>query len=214
MIAARVGFTFFHSLGKFAQALTFVFLRTEKTLHTALVCQDILRLCDAGADKVLMACCTASTVHKLLPSKYRKISIPIISPIARAAALATKSGRIGVIATERTLNSEAFRNELLKYNTVKEVFSLKTQKLVSIVEDVGTDENLPMRSKDSIRKMLYPMRDARIDTLILGCTHFPRLELTIGNSLPGVRLISSTKEGARELKNHINGYGKGQTIYL
>ena len=82
------------------------------------------------------------------------------------------------------------------------------------MENGITDENLPKGYNDFIRGLLRPMKEERIDTLILGCTHFPRLERAIGNSLPGVRLISSAKEGAKELLKHTNRYGKGKTLYI
>ena len=175
---------------------------------------DISRLYSAGADKILMACCTASTVYPLLPRSMQKIAIPIISPAAREAIITTQNGKIGVIATERTVRSGAFTRILSKSPTVKSVIELPIQPLVTLVESGCTDERVNETQRDEISRLLRPFREAKIDTLILGCTHFPHLELTIGGCLPQVRLVSASKEGAREIIKTATHGGTGKTLYL
>ena len=77
-----------------------------------LVRESIRVLKDAGADRILMACCTASTVYHLLSSEEREMCMPIITPTAKAAVAAASGGRIAVIATAATVKSRAFSREI------------------------------------------------------------------------------------------------------
>ena len=178
-----------------------------------LVESDILKLYRIGADKILMACCTASTVYESLTSKMKRLAIPIIEPTAREAARITTYGKIGVIATEATASSGAFSKALAKFPSVKEVYELPLQRLVALVEDGAVDGNLKSRERDELSRLLAPMKN-KIDTLILGCTHFPHLEREISGCLPGVRLVSSSREGAREISKITKNTGKGKTFFL
>lgn len=179
-----------------------------------LVKNDILRLQAAGADKILMACCTASTIHRLLPPYMKPLTLPIISPTAKEAARVTKNGRIGVIATLATVHSGEFTKELLKHKNVKSVIELPTQELVSFVECGASDRHISQADRANIYNILKLLRLSGIDTLILGCTHFAHLEREIGCCLPGVRLVNSSREGAKEIIKEMNSYGKGKTVYL
>ena len=178
-----------------------------------LVSRDVERLLSFGVSGVLMACCTASTVHPLLEKRLRDAAIPIIAPTVREAADITKNGKVGVIATAATVNSGAFREGLLA-SGVKDVIEIKAQPLVGIVE-----KNL-LHSPDRenvariIRDTLYPIKTSGVDTLILGCTHFCRLKNIISGVLPGVKMISSSKAGAIEVLKNAPCRGRGQTVYM
>ena len=180
----------------------------------ALVKADIKKLRLFGADRILMACCTASTVHRYLPRTMRDIAEPIILPTAREAAKVTSCGRVGVIATEATVASGAFSRELSRFTSVKEVFELPLQGLVSLVESGACDKSITQAEKDELCRMLLPIRERKLDTLILGCTHFPHLEGTIGALLPGLKLISSSREGAKEILKTTSPRGTGKTFYI
>ena len=179
-----------------------------------LVSADILKLRSAGAERVLMACCTASTVYKYLPKEMRDIALPIIEITAHEAALRTKNGRIGVIATRTTASSKEFTRALLSHKEVRHVFELETQSLVGAVESGVCDGNVTSRDRDMLFRILTPIRQKGIDTLILGCTHFARLEREISGCLPAVSVISSSREGAKEILKGYSLYGRGETIYL
>ncbi len=178
-----------------------------------LVQKDICTLLPTGASPILIACCTASTVHKYLSEELRRISIPIISPAARKAAAVT-NGKIGVIATEATVRSEAFSIEINKFNENAEVVEIATQELVSLVEAGAVDGHIESKNKKAVMDMLTPLEKHRIDTLVLGCTHFPHLEKTISECLPGVKIVSPSREGALELIRRITPSGDGKTVYL
>ena len=79
-----------------------------------LVSDDIERLLELGVSRVLMACCTASTVYGDLSEKCRELSIPIINPSAKLACRLSASGRIGVLSTERTMKSGCFVDAIRK----------------------------------------------------------------------------------------------------
>ena len=179
-----------------------------------LVYEDILKLKGAGADKILMACCTASTIYKYLPKDMQNISLPIIDITSKEASLATKNGRVGVIGTEATISSKEFTKSLSNHKEVTAVFELATQNLVAAVESGICDGNFSNRERNMLFKMLLPIRQSGIDTLILGCTHFSRLEKEIGGCLPGVSIISSSREGAKEILKNYALRGRGKTVYL
>ncbi len=187
--------------------------KTKKEL-LRLVKADISLLCERGADAVLMACCTASTVYPQLPRQMQNISLPIIAPAAREAAALTRSGRIGVIATEYTAASSCFKRELSRFKNVKYVDEQPMQKLVLAVEAGLCDRRISNSERSWLFRLLEPIRKSNIDTLILGCTHFSHLEVAIGCCLPNVRIVSPAREGAKEIIKDLDPIGKGQTIYL
>lgn len=187
--------------------------KSEREL-VRLVSRDVSRLLSAGAESILMACCTASTVHGCLPENIRRLTLPIIAPAAKEAARVTKFGKIGVIATSATVRSRRFSKELFRYGAVKEVFELPAQELVSLVEDGAADRHADKNQKELLYNILKPMKSVGIDTLILGCTHFSHLEREIGACLPGVRTVNASKMGAIEIMKRNLGYGKGKTVYL
>jgi glutamate racemase len=179
-----------------------------------LVCDDVDFLRKEGCERILMACCTASAAHKHLPEDIRRIAFPIIPAAAKETALATRSGRVGVIATESTVKSKEFLRELYKYPQIKSVFQLPVQELVALVEGGTVDTRVSIARRERIAELLLPMRRAEVDTLIMGCTHFPHLEATISGILPGVRLINPSLAGAREFTKGICIYEKGVTKYF
>ena len=175
---------------------------------------DILALGSVGADRILMACCTASTVHGYLPENLRSLALPIIEPAVKEAVRITKFGRIGVIATTATVRSKSFSKGLFSHDNVKEVTELATQELVCLVEGGASDRHIHKHDRCRLYSILKPLKKSGIDTLILGCTHFSHLEREISLYLPGVRVVNASREGAKEIMKHASPYGKGKTIYL
>ena len=178
-----------------------------------LVKSDIDRLLDMGAEKILVACCTASTVIHLLPQYANDAAIPIIEPAARAAASLAENGRIAVIATKRTVSSHAFRRSAQKLGDFC-VCEWEAQRLVSLVESGERDGSLSPEASKYLDELLYPIREYAPDALILGCTHFPHLEAEIGARLPKVKLINPSREGAIALAGCYAPRGEGRTIFL
>ena len=179
-----------------------------------LVKADIKLLRSCRADKILMACCSASTVYPDLPKRMQAVAVPIIEPAAKAAARATKNGRIGVIATDATVASGAFRRSLEGYKSVKSVFELAAQELVALIEGGVNDSTVTQNARRTLCRILSPLYEENIDTLILGCTHFPHLEGEIGRCFPSVKLINPSREGAKKILENLSVNGTGRTLYL
>ena len=143
-------------------------IKTEKEIID-ITKRNIERLSDMGAERVLIACCTASTVYDKLGGEYKEKAIPIIDAVAKAAKNSTRSGRIGVIATKRTVDSHAFRRVLSGYRT----YEVATGELVGLIDGGLSDMTVTTADEARLEEMLTPVLTKDIDTLILGCTHFP-----------------------------------------
>jgi glutamate racemase len=165
---------------------------------------DLLR--SLRVDKILIACCTASTVYSCLPEEYKNDVIPIIAPTARAALNKTKNKRIGVLATDATVKSRAFTKEIIKISPEAIVLEVAAQRLVQMAEEHRTERKI-------IKDYLSGFKDTGIDTLILGCTHFPLFYEYISEVLEGVSLISSAKVCALQLLKEVNNEGEGKILY-
>ena len=179
-----------------------------------LVRKSIARLRERGADKILMACCTASTVYSDLSEEERLICIPIIEPTAKRAAEITKRGEIGVIATERTSLSSAFSKAIHKILPTARVTEISAQELVSLAEAGECDGYASPAAREKIIKIAKSTNDYNIDTLILGCTHFPLFKETISNVLSDTSIVSCSREGALALAKEYNDEGDGRLEFI
>lgn len=186
--------------------------KDEQTL-VRLVQEDVRRLCAAGADEILIGCCTASTVHSLLTAEQRRITHPIIEPTAKAACKIS-SGRVGVIATQATVRSHAFLRAIRAIDKNTDVHELAVQELVSMIESGLTDEHHTSGDEEILRELMLPLINADVDTLILGCTHFPLVSGIISRIFGNARIVSAAYEGVYALTRAASLKGKGQTIYL
>jgi glutamate racemase len=150
-----------------------------------------------GVKALVIACNTASAA--MLRDARERYSIPVvevIQPAVRRAVAATRSGRVGVIGTRATIDSKAYLDAFAAAPQLK-IESIACPLFVEFVERGET-------SGDAITKVareyLKPMIDADIDTLVLGCTHYPLLtgviSYVMGN---GVSLVSSAEETAKDL---------------
>lgn len=160
-----------------------------------LVKRDIDILKARGAERILMACCTASTVYGLLPDEYKNVAIPIINPTAAEAVYASASKRILVISTEATAGSGAFEREIHCFCPRAKVCTLGCGELVSLVEAGACDGIVGQEERKLIKKIISPVLDCGADTVILGCTHFAALEEEIRN-ITGMKTVNSARVGA------------------
>ena len=178
----------------------------------------IARLKSAGCDRILIACCTASTVFDTLSPSDQSVTLPIILPTARAAAMKTQTNRVAVISTEATWRSDAFAREISRINPKITVSSYPAQPLVSLIESGAVDGSITPSSRRKIKDVLAPLFGVEFDTLVLGCTHFSHIERELMDIFAGrVQTVSSAREGAMELirktpKKDLCGHGT--TIYL
>lgn len=180
-------------------------------------------LVNRGVKLVVIACNTATAAG--LAHAQQTFDVPVIGvvePGARAAVDATRSRRVGVIATKATVESGAYTKAIRHMDAGITVFSVATPRFVEIVEQgirmaEGPIENYTsLASKVYIRpafqeiakEYLEPLRRCDIDTLVLGCTHFPLLKALIGGVIGReVTLISSAKETARDVARILNRKG-------
>lgn len=174
---------------------------------------NIKRLRSLGADGILIACCTASSLYGLLDVDEQEIATPIITPAARLAADAGR--RITVIATKYTVNSRAFSLEIAKFSDCR-VTEMAEQELVSLVERGNRDGRIGEECSDYLGRMADRIKRTEADALILGCTHFSHLEGEIKRLLPKVRIISPAREGAKEIMKKIDPRHKenGKNTYI
>lgn len=148
---------------------------------------------------IVIACNTATAVALEYIRAY--VSIPVIGvihPGARAALSATNSGYVGVIGTEGTIRSGAYEQALKRLSPHVEVVSQACPRLAPLVEK-GMFRDSESTS-DVVRESLEQLQNVPIDTLILGCTHYPFLSDSIQDAIgPKVQLINSAEETAREI---------------
>ncbi len=160
-----------------------------------IVKSDIHTLRAAGADRILIACCTACTVYNELDREQRRIATPIITPTAVAARRASDRGRVAVIATRATVSSHTFKGVLGKAC----VAEIEAQPLVKMIDRGACDESVDADAVKFIELLLLPLKDTGADTLVLGCTHFSSLSSTIARAARkyGVtHTVDSAREGA------------------
>lgn len=162
--------------------------------------QDIRFLLSQNVKCVIAACGTVSSTYPA--GEAARLPVPytgVIGATARAAAAATRSRRIGIIGTAATIRSGSYASALRSILPGVELFGKACPMFVPLVENGYVDEGNPV-TKLIVEQYLTELRDAEIDTLILGCTHYPLLYSVISEFMgPDVRLIDSGKEVAAAL---------------
>ncbi|MBP3040489.1 glutamate racemase [Bacillaceae bacterium Marseille-Q3522] len=152
---------------------------------------------------LVIACNTATAV--VLEEIQKELSIPVVGvivPGARSALKVTRNKRIGVIGTIVTIQSGAYETALKRINQRVHVVSQACPKFVPLVESGEYDGPV---AKKIIAETLLPLKKRGLDTLILGCTHYPLLEPLIKNVMgKQVKVISSGEETAREVSTILN----------
>lgn len=183
--------------------------------------QDADFLINKNVKLIVVACNTASSVAlKELQNKYDIPVIGIIEPGAQYAMEQTKNGNIGIIGTRATIGNQAYSKALKKLDDSVSVFEKACPLLVPLVEEGWTDhEATKLIAKD----YLSELKSHEIDTLILGCTHYPILKNVIQQAVgDNVYLVDSGKAAAslveqylveRNLKNYSHSLGRSE-IYV
>jgi glutamate racemase len=149
--------------------------------------------------KTIVVACNTASAHAL-DVLARESPVPVIGVIdagARAAHHASESGRIGVIGTPGTVASGAYDRAVRALRPAVEVYAQACPLFVPLVEE-GLSEHEAARL--IARDYLTPLQEVEIDTLVLGCTHYPAMRRLIGELMgPSVRLIDSGEETALEV---------------
>ncbi len=175
----------------------------------------ILHLYDHGCERVLIACVTASSLYSRLSATAQRIAYPIIPAVAQTA-VRTSRGRIGIVATARTIREGMLCRALLDTGLSPVSISVG-EGLVELVEAGRTDEH-DAEALVTVWRTLAPHLAARIDTLVLGCTHYPALTALFRRFLPDtVALVPSGEVGARAFADTLcaaDCRGNGITRFL
>ncbi len=163
------------------------------------VCRYALEAADflagLGVKMLVVACNTASAVAlAALQEKHDVPVIGVIEPGAQRAAALTRVGRIGVIGTEGTVKSDAYARTIRSINGTLEVVSVACPLFVPLAEEGWAEHEV---ARLAASEYLAPI-SLEIDTLVLGCTHYPLLKNTLHAVLgEGVQLVDSAEETAR-----------------
>ena len=159
-------------------------------------------LIEQGVKIIVVACNTSSSVSlEHLLDKYSTPFIGVIEPSITSALEATRNGKIGVIATQATINSGAHEKLLLEKKPDLQVFPQACPKFVPLVEKGETEGE---EALEAAIEYLTPLKEADIDTLILGCTHYPFLENVITQVLgPQVTIVDPALETVRLTKKFL-----------
>jgi glutamate racemase len=166
--------------------------------------ENILFLLKQDVKLICVACNTVSSVA--LPEIKNHFRVPlvgVITPAVREAVYATQNKRVGVIGTKGTVNSRTYENEIRQLDPEVNVTAVACPLFVPLVEEGWTKGNVVV---DIVRKYLEPLKKSRVDTVILGCTHYPLLKPVIEEVMGGgVALIDSAKQVAIEVKKILSG---------
>jgi glutamate racemase len=173
---------------------------------------------------IVVACNTASAAGLALAQRTFDVPVlGVVEPGARAAVMATVNRRVGVIGTVGTIASGAYEAAVHALDAGIAVISVPAPAFVDVVEkglragegifETWLDGKGPLDGQPSFAELasayLDPPLDAGIDSLVLGCTHFPLLERAIARHVgPKVRLISSAEETAREVAEALGARGQ------
>ena len=160
--------------------------------------EDLRFLRDRNVKLIIAACGTASSViDSALTDRLPMPYTGVIEPTARAAAAATRNKKVGIIGTDATIRSCSFVRALHAIDPAIETVGQGCALLVPLVEN-GRYQPGDVVIETVAAEYLAPLKEAGVDTLVLGCTHYPLLEKVIGAYMgPEVRLINSGAEGAR-----------------
>jgi glutamate racemase len=165
-------------------------------------CEDTQFLLQQNVKAVVVACNTCSAWA--MPMLEKKFAVPVfgvILPGVRAALEQTRNQRIGIIGTSATIRSKAYSNAILARCDSAKVFARPCPLLVPLVEEGWTRREV---TDTVLREYLEPMLRHRIDTLILGCTHYPLLKAAIRKIAgPKVALVDSAESCALYVRERL-----------
>jgi glutamate racemase len=162
---------------------------------------------EAGV-KLIVAACNSATAAAL-PQLQERIAVPIVgvlAPEAHAAVQATRNRRIGVLATEATVRSGRYEDAIHGLDAGAQVVAVAGLKLVPLIEAAAPTDEIDT----AVREYALPLKEAGVDTVILGCTHYPLIrpvfERVFGRA---TTLVYSADETAREAAETLARKGVG-----
>jgi glutamate racemase len=182
----------------------------ELRRRIALIAEKLL---ERGAKLLVIACNTATAigeeVAREVAARYGVEVVPVVAPQAEIAAAITDNGRVGVLATTNTVESGAYRRALEAQGRGLDVIEVAAPRLAPFIQEGSLFDE---RTMEMARGYCAPLREAGIDTLILGCTHFPlvapMLQRILGRN---VRLVSGGHAVAAAVQRTLERDGLAQT---
>ena len=168
--------------------------------------QDADFLLSKDIKMVVIACNTVSAVAMDVVQKHARMPVVgVIQPGATEAVKATKNKRIGIIGTVATVNSNAYKNAIRQLDKDVQVYAQACPLFVPLAEEGWTEHKVT----DLVaREYLFPLKLEKIDTLILGCTHYPVLRKAIASEMDAdITLIDSGDATAAEVERVLDAQG-------
>ena len=168
--------------------------------------QSVERLLERGCKMIVVACNTATAVAiKYLREKYPAVPFVGLEPAVKPACLTTKSGVVGVVATERSLQGEKFLTTLARYGEGVEVIKAVGR---GFVEAVEADAELLPQTETLVHQTIEPIIEAGADVIVLGCTHYPFLRGVIDKVIGDrtVRVIDSGEAVEKRVESLLDEY--------
>jgi glutamate racemase len=165
--------------------------------------ENIEFLLNKGAKIVVMACNTASSVaSERVNGQFDVPIFEVITPAVEITVEQSKQLRIGIIGTRATVNSGVYEKKIKMLSPAAKVFSIACPLLVPLVEEGWAKKP---ETTMILKKYLHPLKVRQIDTLILGCTHYPLLKRTIQRKIgKKVNVIDSSRAVAKTVERYVN----------
>jgi glutamate racemase len=161
--------------------------------------REIARYLEEQGVKLILAACNAAT-SAALPQLQEELAVPVvgvITPEAHAAVQATRNRQVGLLATQATVSSRRYEELVRALDAGVRVRAVPCPRLVPLIE---SDEPFGEDTVEAVREYAAPLREAGVDTVILGCTHYPLIRPIFQRVFGrGVTLVFSAEETAREV---------------
>jgi glutamate racemase len=182
--------------------------REELERFSAQMAEELLR----RRVKLLVVACNAATSAALPTLRARMMDttlgvdvLGVVTPESLQAVAATRTGRIGLLATPATVASGAYEQAIATIDSHVTLHAVPCPTLASIIQE---GRQFDERAVATVREACAPLRAAGVDTVILGCTHYPLIRLMIQRMLgPGVTLITSGAALARQVEHALSSRG-------
>jgi glutamate racemase len=170
-------------------------------------------LLERGAKLLVVACNSATAAA--LPALREELAdripvVGVVTPESRLAAAATANGRVGLIATPATVSSGAYARALAEVAPDAELHAVASAELAPLIQEGGEVDD---RVVSCVEGLCRPLKQAGVDTVILGCTHYPLVRPVLQRALGrGVSIVSSGEAIAGEVHARLDGAGVARDV--
>ena len=168
--------------------------------------QSVGELVGRGCKLIVVACNTATAAAIThLRERFSQIPIVGLEPAVKPACQMTKSHKVAVVATERSLGSEKFRRAVERYGVGVEVIKAVGE---GFVEAVESDQEQSPATRQKVEAVIEPLIKSGVDVIVLGCTHYPFLKSVIRNVVGerGVQIIDSGEAVEKRVESLLDKY--------